>query len=937
MQKPSFFARLCLGVGLLALLVYLWNPAGTPSSTSHNSIFSSSSPEASVAKKKARADYFFRMLRDPATNALPVNIRQRELAFAASLPTKNSLGKQSARAVTWKEAGPTDVGGRTRALAVDVANSSILIAGGASGGIWKSTNRGATWSLTSAQHLGITALAQDPRPGQTRTWYAVTGEIRGNSAGDRSARAPFYGSGLYKSTDNGDSWQAVITDTGNPTVWDAPLDYVVNLAVSPTTGTLIIATNGLGVYRSTNGGTSITSVLGLSAQPRWSDVDVASDGTFLVALSDGFISDQPGLYRSTTDGATWQKITNIPSPADRSVLAIAPSNPNAAYVMTWTGQQRIEQQGAHEVEREEITLHKVSVSTGAAEDRSANLPSFAANLEDDGTLISDNGVIDTQFSYNMVIAVKPDDENFVLLGGTSLFRSRNGFATPATQLTEHWIGGYATSNDNESYRNQHPDQHVLAFDPANPNRLYSGHDGGISVVPDVRSNAAELPWLSLNNGYNVTQYYMVSLAAASGDNRIYGGTQDNGSPFFRFNGTTATPSRDITTGDGAYAYLGSSFAIGSVQNGFLLITPYNQNNDPAGFDESGEITPPDSNQLFINPLAVDPNNENVIYYPAGPRLWRSDLDFDLGDPGWEQLDNLTVPADFGITTLAVSTTPAHVLYYGASSDNQPPKIFRFDRSDTATDGEVEVSIPGTPSGSYVHAIAVNPANADEILVVLSNYNIVGLYHSTNGGRTYTAVEGTLEGTFGTPGPSLRSATILPFGGETTYLVGTSIGAFSTTILNGSNTQWVQEAAAELGNTVVEFVTSRPSDGRIALATHGRGIFIGVPAPPTAIEENPTEQPNHFALAQNYPNPFNPTTTIPFRVTQPSRVTLSVYDLMGRKVAVLLSNEHKTAGRHVTLFTAQNLASGTYVYRLDTTPLAAQGTVTSESRRMVLAK
>ncbi|MCH8961021.1 MAG: T9SS type A sorting domain-containing protein, partial [Bacteroidetes bacterium] len=114
-------------------------------------------------------------------------------------------------------------------------------------------------------------------------------------------------------------------------------------------------------------------------------------------------------------------------------------------------------------------------------------------------------------------------------------------------------------------------------------------------------------------------------------------------------------------------------------------------------------------------------------------------------------------------------------------------------------------------------------------------------------------------------------------------------------------------------------------------------FTGSPGPATAIEEEPGEQPRTFALAPNYPNPFNPRTTIAFTLAQPSAVTLSVYDLTGRKVAALLSGEKKTTGRHSVSFDARGLASGTYVYRLEATPADGTGKTFSESRRMVLVK
>ncbi len=509
-------------------------------------------PKASIETKKARAEYFFRMLRDPATNAIPPNIRQRELAYAKTLP-QYGPGKASALAVTWQEAGPTDVGGRTRGLAVDLTNSNVLMAGGVNGGIWKSTNGGATWTLKSEQHLAVTSLAQDPRLGQTNTWYATTGEFI-SSSGDAGGPSVF-GTGFYKSTNNGESWQQMI-DAGNPTAFDSVFDFASKVLVSPETGSVFVAANRDGILRSTDGGASFTLSLGGRAEHIWSDITVEAAGLLLATLSSPFqgitATNEPGVYESRDDGVTWStnlaQGTSFPTDFLRSVIACAPSNPNVAYLLTYTGVGTDSLAGAR--------FHKLDF--GTAEfifDRSANLPDFGDPV----------GFVDTQGAYNMVIAIKPDDENFVLFGTTNLFRSRDGFATSANDTTENWIGGYATANNISEYLNQHPDQHALAFDPANPNRLFSGHDGGISVVDDVSTTADELPWVNLDQGYNVTQFYQVALHPDASDTRILGGTQDNGSPFFRFDGMTTTASVDITTGDGAYAHFGDVMIFASAQ------------------------------------------------------------------------------------------------------------------------------------------------------------------------------------------------------------------------------------------------------------------------------------------------------------------------------------------------------------------------------------
>ncbi len=892
--------------------------------------------------KRARQAYFDRMLRDPATGTIPPAIRRRELAYARTLPRRSDMPAKDGLMplFNWREAGPSGVGGRTRALVLAAGNTGTLLAAGATGGIWKSTDSGVSWALQSGPDdaLNITALAQDPRPNNRNRWYAGAGEFRG-SGSDNGSRAFVYGPGIYVSQDNGETWALSAVDTDEvATRFDSQYDYVHRIVVSPTTGTVFLAANGFGIWRSTDQGASFTAQLGpFGLLPIWSEIAVASDGSLLAVLSSGFVdepTETPGVYRSTNDGLTWTNVTpaGFVAEHERSVVAIAPSNPNIAYVLTYTGESTDD---GGSFEDEEIHLYRMNLADGTSEDRSANIPDFGDPV----------GVMTSQSNYNLAIAVKPDDEDFVLIGGINLFRSRDGFATPPTTAMENWVGGYDITNNIAQYPNQHADQHAIVFDPATPSRVWVGHDGGISVTEDITVSGQRVAWTRRNDGYHVTQFYHVSLAPASDDDRLLGGTQDNGSPFFRYDAVLdeATASRDMTSGDGGHAYLGDSYAIASSQNGRLLFYGYNPSGD---FIFRGTFTPADaSDQLFINPFAVDAIDETVVYYPAGATLWRLGEGAAQGND-WTLLSALTVDVGYAITAMAAGArdagegSPISVLYYAASGEDDPdrvPRLFRLDNARTATSGAAPLTLSGVPSGAYIHDIAVNPADGNELLVVISNYNVESLYHSTDAGATFTTVEGNLNGDEETPGPSLRSASILPVGGGAVYLVGTSTGVYATETLNGPATVWIQEAEDALGNAIVQSIASRPSDGRVALGTHGRGLFVGLPLMPVANEADDA-LPALFALHQNYPNPFNPTTAIGFTLQAPGVVSLNVYDAAGRRVRTLLRGENRPAGTHQVTFDASSLASGAYIYTLEARPTTeTTGRPSVLSKTMILSR
>ena len=207
--------------------------------------------------QKGRAEYFFNMLRDPSINQIPRDIYSKERAFLNSL---NAKRKSINDPFDWKEVGPNDIGGRTRAVAYDTRNANIILAGGASGGLWKSTNGGQNWVKKTdiSNHLAVSALIQHPF--NLDEWFYSTGEIRGNSA--RASGAPFRGSGIFKSTDNGETWNQIQSTKDDDIYYNSPFDYISNLTISPTTGTLFFGSNGYGIYRSTNELESSQLVLG---------------------------------------------------------------------------------------------------------------------------------------------------------------------------------------------------------------------------------------------------------------------------------------------------------------------------------------------------------------------------------------------------------------------------------------------------------------------------------------------------------------------------------------------------------------------------------------------------------------------------------------------------------------------------------------------------
>ncbi|MBI5463851.1 MAG: hypothetical protein HY966_02705, partial [Ignavibacteriales bacterium] len=568
---------------------------------------------------EARERYEWTRLHDPATGLIPPDIRRKELEFAKTLPVKDryiELGKSAAtQALTWTKRGPYNVGGRTRAFAIDASNTNTLLAGGVSGGMWRSIDGGTSWSKTtvaSSLH-SVSCLAQDTRTGKTGTWYYGTGELVGNSSS--GGGASYRGDGVFKSTDGGATWNILTaTSTGVPQTFDQTFDYVWNVATNPANASqdeVYAATIG-GLQRSTDGGASWTTVRGgFPSGSRLTDVAVSSTGVVYYAGSALDVNGatwnatNQGIWRST-DGTTWENITpaGFPASYSRIVIGIAPSDANTAYffVQGTSGTNGVDQLNSHQ-------LWKLTyvVGTGASwSNRSLNLPNESG--------LSGNAIIDTQGGYDMVLRVKPDDANFLVLGAINLYRSTDGFAS-----TTNWkrIGGYSGPTTYAGYTNHHSDQHSGMFKPGATTVYYSGNDGGVQITNDV--TATTVAWTSLNNGYVTSQFYTVALDhGTNGDASIGGGLQDNGT----WQATSASGTDAWTrlfSGDGAYIQFfdGGQYALVSSQQGNTYLL------GSTDFAKVDPIRGAGAYYQFINPFVIDPNNNSILYMLCGSAVWRN--------------------------------------------------------------------------------------------------------------------------------------------------------------------------------------------------------------------------------------------------------------------------------------------------------------------------
>lgn len=840
---------------------------------------------------QARIQYDKMRKENPETGQIPNRIYSKELEYAKGLPIAKNI---SYKKDNWIQRGPHNIGGRTRAIAIDIANSKTIIAGAVSGGVYRSEDAGKTWvKTTNASQLhSVTSIVQDIRAGKNNIWYYSTGEFYGNSA-------DYSGDGIFKSTDNGKTWKA-LNSINQPQTF-RHLNNSYRLVIDHTrndSDILYLASFGA-ILRSNDGGVNWKTVLGSENMPSTlynagSEVIITPSGALYATLS-ATASKDKGIFRSV-DGLHWTNITpqTFTGNYGRIVLTHYPANDSFIYMLAHTpggGKESINaREDGDAKEKNSLWLYKYGGADGSDslsvwEDRSANIPTL---YQSDGYAWGD---FFAQGGYNLCIKVHPTNIDFVIIGGTNLYRSTDGFTSEANTT---WIGGYAQAKDRFEallkglvYPNHHPDQHDILFHPTNPKILYSASDGGVAVTDDC--TAAEVTWESLNNGYYTTQFYTTSINANPNpkhamSNVIIGGFQDNESQFTYANSSQTAGWERISCCDGAYSSVFDdedyTWITTSKQLGGMFLFKYDADGNEKGIarlDPDGGV-----NYLFINPYIHDVQKPEVIYLAAGNFIWKNsnikelDLNYEntKASTNWLRMrDARTSTSGNSISALAVTNSDNPTLYFGSTQGD-------FYKVENVQDDENYITTHLTANAKfnngYISSIAIDPKNSSHILVSFSIYEVQSLFFTKDAGETWQSVGGNIEENpdGSGAGPSCNKV-LIAYKDEWTpvYMVGTTTGLYATSSLNGDNTIWSREAEESIGMCSVTDIAYRSSDDFLFVGTHGCGSFSSNLSALVSVAET-------AALSvELFPNPVQNILHIKFESETKKRI--SVYDLSGK--------------------------------------------------------
>ncbi|PJJ48494.1 putative secreted protein (Por secretion system target) [Hymenobacter chitinivorans DSM 11115] len=791
---------------------------------------------------------------DPALGTVP-----RERLLVAQEYAQQLLAQRASRRLpvssltqtTWVERGPNNVGGRIRALVVDPADATgnTVWAGTAGGGLWKTTTGAATTPIWQSvdnffANLAVTAIAF--QPSNTNIMYFGTGEGYYNADAVR-------GLGIWKSTDHGVTWTQLTS-----TARSANFQYILKIAVHPVTGDVYAATRA-GLFRSTNGGTSWDKVLGAGTGAvidRVSDIEISADNKIYVGMG---IQAGDAIYRSTTGNAgSWVNLntaanSGLPTTGyERIELACAPSDANRVYAMFQSTSDAL--------------LDIYRSNDGGATWTALNKPRWENS--DDFTR--------GQAWYDLSIGVAPNDANKIYVGGVDLFRTLDASATPVVwQQATYW----STAKTNPGY--SHADQHAVAFASNDGNMAYFGSDGGVSLSTNAFDPSTTPVFKQRNNGLNVTQYYAAAIHPTL-PNYFLAGAQDNGTQKFTAAGLNNTT--DASGGDGAFCFIDED-------EPQFQFTAYVYSNYYRSFN-SGATFPRvinNNNGSFINPTDYD-SKHNTMYAgsTAGTLfVWPEATTKNV-------TTTLTLPSGAGtVTHVTVSKKVDDRVYVGTNTG----KVIRIDNALAVAPATPTFTEIRTGTGS-VSCVAVDPNDEAHLLLTYSNYGVVSVWETTNGGTAWRNVEGNL------PDMPIRWAIFDPANGKRALLA-TELGVWGTDDLSATGVSW-DPANTGMANVRVDMLRMRTSDKQIVAATHGRGLFTTdaflVLSNKGAITVN-----NKF-IGSVYPNPFVQTLNVDLSQAAAAGTTATLTDLQGR---VVFKADVKTAERQLRLNVPASLSAGMY--------------------------
>ncbi len=709
---------------------------------------------------------------------------------AAQMESKDIL-----KSFTWREIGPANPGGRITDIEGVESNPYVIYVGAATGGVWKTTNAGTTWEpvFDDQPNASIGDLAvslSDPD-----IIYVGTGEANNRNSSP-------WGSGVFKSTDAGKTWEFVglkethhigriLIDPKNP-------DIVYVAALGHLWGT----NDERGVFKTTDGGKSWENVLYLDERTGVTDLAMdPRDSSILYAaaherLRDRFDRGDPvdqwgpkaGIYITTDWGQTWTKAsTGLPTDEmGRIGLATARSKPGTVYALISTQTTRSFRRG-DEPEEDMLVLNDGGIFRSA----------------DYGKTWEHMNMHNNRPSYYSQIRVDPNDENVIWTCGSPLAYSEDGGKT--------LIIGPEVQGDT------HIDYHAVWIDPNNSDHVLVGGDGGINITYDRGKNWDIITQIGLAQFYAITAdmrkpYY------------VYGGLQDNGnwggpSRSRRGTGIVNNDWFPLSNADGFVCQVDPTdfnTVYYETQNGFLVrLDLRNWQNtfirpQPPMVNEGKERE--EYRFDWNSPVIISPHNPHTLYF-GGNKLFKT---VSRGD-SWQVISpDLTADPDSqnsAIVSVDESPIKPGLIWIGTNDGN-----VQLSRDDGANWALLNDKITGAPRDYWVKRVEASNHFPGRAYIVFDGHRHDDqdpyIYVTDDFGETWRKITGGLpEGSVYVVREDYKNPDLLFAGTEFAVYISLDRGENWIRFMNG------------LPTVPVHDLYIHPREFDLIAGTHGRGAWI----------------------------------------------------------------------------------------------------------------
>jgi photosystem II stability/assembly factor-like uncharacterized protein len=684
--------------------------------------------------------------------------------------------------------GPGTMSGRITAIEGVNSDNKTLYVGTAGGGVWKSTNAGASFkSMFDKYCQSIGALAIDQK--EPSTVYVGTGE-------SNMRNTVSIGNGMYKSTDGGSNWNKIGLDSTEhiaKIIIDPKNSQVLYVAVP---GPLWSDSKHRGLYKSSDAGKTWEKILYINERAGCADIAVDPNDPNIIYATTWEFRRLPysfnsggagsGMWKSTNAGKTWKELKNgLPAkPLGRIVVTLAPSDPKNLVAI---------------VEAKETGLY-------ISDDGGENWKKQSATMN----------VVSRPFYFSTLV-IDPKDPKRVYRPGFSFSYSSDG--------------GYSFADASGDGGWVHSDHHALWINPNYTNQMYLGTDGGVYISLDRGST-----WMFVQN-LPVGQFYHVAIDNAK-PYRIYGGLQDNGS----WMAPSAAPG-GVTNANWMNVFFGDGFWTVPDPIDATTIYAESQGGNASRIDltnlKSVPIQPQQGkgeDKLRWNwntPIVTGQANKKNLYMSCqylykstdqGSSWTRISPDLTTNDKkklkqeesGGLSEDNTSAENHCTIFTLAESSFDENIIWAGTDDGNLQ---YTTDGGKNWTNVSKNYALAGIPAQTWVTSIELSRFDKNTVYVTFDNhmYGDMGTYvgKTTDAGKTWKLLKSDeFTGFANKIKEDLVNKDLL--------FLGTEMGLFSS-LDGGSN--WFRMKNEIPEYAMVRDIQIHPETHDLVIATHGRGIII----------------------------------------------------------------------------------------------------------------